>query len=275
MKIKSFGADTHGGLTIETVDFQSPTLLVGLSGAGKSQLMGCLYETYQLLCGEPFSLPDGSYHLRFEHDETSYEFHANVKAGTAVNKRLVAASGQLPLQTLKIKDWVGYIHTAKIRQEPLPPAIEPDQIAEIKHLYQFIFQNIDDVQVEHMRFKEMGMDWIEADCLSDGMLKTFCYLTDLVTAPSGSVILIDEFENGLGPNCLGILLDEMLARSDVQLILSSHHPYVINNVPSQNWLVISRHQSTITSRSAAELGVGQTRYDAFFELMNSLSREDF
>jgi len=278
VKIISFWAYTDGGLNIKAVDFRAPTLLVGLSGAGKSQLLSYLYETYQLLCGDPFSLPDGNYHLRFEHGRVSYEFYATVHEGVLENKRLATTSGQLPSQPLKIKEWSGFVLTAKditeIRQDRAQKTLEPEQIQEIKGLYQMIFQNIADIQVEERRFKEADMDWMDASCLSDGMLKTLSYLTELVTAPSGSILLIDEFENGLGLNCLSPLLEEILARDDVQVILSSHHPYVINNIPADHWLIISRHQDTIMSRSAKELGIGLTRYDAFFELMNGLFHEE-
>ena len=105
------------------------------------------------------------------------------------------------------------------------------------------------------------------------MLKTFYYLTEVILSESGSLLLIDEFENGLGLNCMGPLLEQIVAREDLQLILSSHHPYIINNIPSESWQIITREQSTIHAQSAEEFGIGKTRYDAFFELMNRLEFE--
>ncbi len=109
--------------------------------------------------------------------------------------------------------------------------------------------------------------------MSDGMLKTLYYLTEFVLSEPGTLLLVDEFENGLGLNCMGPLLEEMMGRDDLQLILSSHHPYVINNVHSHFWRIITRQQDTIEAHTAEELGIGQTECDSFFELINVLSFE--
>ena len=82
--------------------------------------------------------------------------------------------------------------------------------------------------------------------------------------------MIDEFENGLGLNCMGPLLEQIVTREDLQLILSSHHPYIINNIPNEAWQIITSEQSTIHVQSAEEFGIGKTKYDAFFELNESI-----
>jgi len=267
---------------VAAIHFTAPTLLVGLSGAGKSQLLHYLHETCKLLLtNEPVSLPNGEYQLDFEHFGISYQFAAFVEEKRLVKKKLTANGEPVPLQSLKNKELGSHVLLAKniaeIRHDSLRQLIvqaDAEQLAEVKNLYCFIFQDISDIRFEEMRFKEWESDWIGSDKLSDGMLKTFSYLTELITAPSGSILLIDEFENGLGLNCLSALLEEMLARDDVQLILSSHHPYVINNVPTNCWRIISRKKGTVIARTAAEFGIGQTRYDAFFELMNNLYNEE-
>ena len=109
--------------------------------------------------------------------------------------------------------------------------------------------------------------------ISDGMFKTLVYLSEVTLCSPGTVLLIDEFENGLGLNCLGIVLEEMMEKNNVQLILTSHHPYIINNIPPQHWTVVMREELMIHSKSAVELGIGETKYDAFFELMNRLEYE--
>ena len=46
--------------------------------------------------------------------------------------------------------------------------------------------------------------------------------------PDGSVILIDEFENSLGVNCLDEITEDVVKESRrLQFILTSHHPYII------------------------------------------------
>ncbi|MCL1951131.1 MAG: ATP-binding protein [Turicibacter sp.] len=275
MKIHSFYATTSTGLTIAPVKFKNPALLVGLSGAGKSQLLSYLNETYLLMCGhlEP-DLPDGEFGMEFSHEEKNYRFLATVE-GHVPTMALLYLNGELvPPETLMSLPDKPYLFFAKntmeIRQDigflqKVPP---PGQLEEIRNIYCYIFEDVTDVHFDRLCFKQG--QWLYPGQMSDGMLKTFAYLKELISAPSGSVLLIDEFENGLGPNCLGVLLEEMLARDDVQLILSSHHPYVINNIPPNNWLITSRKNNLVKTKTAAEMGIGQTRYDAFFELQNGL-----
>ncbi|MGB0384675.1 MAG: AAA family ATPase [Ardenticatenaceae bacterium] len=95
--------------------------------------------------------------------------------------------------------------------------------------------------------KEQGVEgWITND-ISSGMRRTLIHLMELSLAPAGSVIAIDEIENSLGVNCLDQIVEQMLRRSkDVQFILTSHHPYVINNVPSKYWKIVTRQGSIVT-----------------------------
>nr|WP_293102352.1 hypothetical protein [Okeania sp. SIO2F4] len=53
-------------------------------------------------------------------------------------------------------------------------------------------------------------NWILSPHISSGMLKTLMYISELYLSPEGSVILIDEFENSLGVNCLDSVTDLIL-----------------------------------------------------------------
>ena len=142
-----------------------------------------------------------------------------------------------------------------------------------------IFDEIIDVKFEEMRnfyqlyIQEKAGEWIFQHYLSDGIFKTLVYLSEITLCALGTVLLIEEFENGLRLNCLGIVLEDMIKKNDIQLILTSHHPHIINNISPQHWIVVMREDLRIHSKSSAELGIGQTKYDAFFELMNRLEHE--
>ncbi|MFN9171381.1 MAG: AAA family ATPase, partial [Dolichospermum sp.] len=111
----------------------------------------------------------------------------------------------------------------------------PDVFNEIKEYYIDVFSEVNDVRVSSERDKdgdcmlffeiqENGLeDWIPQQRISSGMFRTLIFLVEVTAAPEESVILIDEFENSLGINCMAELTDFILDKSsDVQFILTSH-----------------------------------------------------
>lgn len=107
--------------------------------------------------------------------------------------------------------------------------------------------------------------------LSSGMKKILLFLTDIATMKKSSVYLIDEYENSLGINAINFLPDLLYEKSeDIQFIITSHHPYLINNVPIENWLVFNRKGlkvNIIQGQKALER-YGKSKQDAFIKLIN-------
>lgn len=107
------------------------------------------------------------------------------------------------------------------------------------------------------------------DEISNGMLKTIYYIVELVTMSQDSLVLIDEFENGLGVNCIDVLAEILLdERKDLQFIITSHHPKIINQISSAKWKIIERNISTVTNSTAEEYGISHSQHDAYFNLIN-------
>ncbi len=95
-----------------------------------------------------------------------------------------------------------------------------EEFNKIKEAFVAVFPNVLDVKIETIKdenfpialskllkdattvsIREKGVsDWIEN--ISSGMMKTLMYISDLYLAPENCIILIDEFENSLGINCL-------------------------------------------------------------------------
>lgn len=107
--------------------------------------------------------------------------------------------------------------------------------------------------------------------ISSGMLKAIYLIIELVTAQPDSLILIDEFENGLGANCLGCLLS--LLSSNLQFVITSHHPKVMSQIPPVQWYILNRDASTIKNFSADEIGITNSRHEAYFNLLNKWEYE--
>ena len=113
--------------------------------------------------------------------------------------------------------------------------------------------------------------WVMLNDLSTGMQKVLLILTDICTLPPGSIYLIDEYENSLGINAIDFFPDFLLEyETDAQIILTSHHPYIINNINPENWFVFHRKGSEVAIRYGEELTkrIGTSRQKAFIQLIN-------
>ena len=114
-----------------------------------------------------------------------------------------------------------------------------------------LFMEIEDLNVEEDAEREIylvtipvyGKKLFQQD-ISNGMLKTIYYIVELFTMSEDSLVLIDEFENGLGVNCIDLLSELMLSeRNDLQFIITSHHPKIINAIDKDKWRIIDRLDS--------------------------------
>jgi len=104
-----------------------------------------------------------------------------------------------------------------------------------------------------------------------GMIKSLMFLATIKLSPDGSVILIDEFENSLGVNCLDTLTEDLLVNyRDLQFIITSHHPYIINNISPAYWKIVTRKGGVIQVHNAADFHISKTRQKAFIDLINVL-----
>ena len=199
-----------------------------------------------------------------------------------------------------IESWLNNCPTLdSMREEPNDPMIYrifilqqcfPQEFDWVKKSFQEIFPSVIDMKLgalseffntllpEYPRadmlvlgMKEVGVrNWVLPRQFSSGMLRTLNYLFELSLAPKGAVIVIDEIENSLGVNCLSSLIDHLLRRNDLQVILTSHHPYVINNIPWKYWKLVTRKGSEITVKDAAEIPSlnSASSLEKFTQLMN-------
>ncbi len=106
------------------------------------------------------------------------------------------------------------------------------------------------------------------------MLHTIIHIAQIYLANDGSIILIDEFENSLGTNCMDILTEDFVHENkNIQFIATSHHPYIINNIPYQYWKIITRKTGVISAKSASEYKLGKSKQKAFLQLTEILENQ--
>jgi hypothetical protein len=120
--------------------------------------------------------------------------------------------------------------------------------------------------------KEKGVEsWIRENQISSGMLKSLMYISEQYLSPKGSVILIDQFEDGLGVNCIDSITDILTNQdNDLQFIITSHHPYIINNINPKCWKIVTRKGGSVTVKDAEEYHISSSRQKAFIDLINIL-----
>jgi hypothetical protein len=154
----------------------------------------------------------------------------------------------------------------------------------LKEIFEGIVEDFKDIfpQVEDVRFilledndvyelqiKERGTGWISRSEISSGMFKTLLHLAEMKLMADGFVILIDEFENSLGVNCIDTVAEDLVKPGrDLQYIITSHHPYIINNIDMKYWKVVMRDGTKVSTKSADELKLGKSKHQAFKQLLN-------
>lgn len=76
----------------------------------------------------------------------------------------------------------------------------------------------------------------EAALLSDGTLRVLAYAAILLSAPQGSMVIIEEVDNGVHPsraNQLLTLMYELARERRLTLLLSSHNPALLDALPDE------------------------------------------
>jgi predicted ATPase len=121
-----------------------------------------------------------------------------------------------------------------------------------------------------IQFKEDNMiDWVPVMGMSAGMYRTLIHIIELYLSSEGTIILIDEFENSLGVNCIDELTTEIKgAIHRIQFIITSHHPYIINNISYNNWKIVTRNGCKVSTQDAKDLNLGKSKHEAFLQLLN-------
>ena len=149
------------------------------------------------------------------------------------------------------------------------PQVENIKLAPIQNE----FTDILDILREHpfVHLKETGIEeWIHQGQISSGMFRTLMHISEMYLSSKGTVVLIDEFENSLGINCIDELTNDLVdtIEQKIQFIITSHHPYIINNISPLNWKIITRKAGNIKAFDAQDLKLGKSKHDAFMQLIN-------
>lgn len=164
---------------------------------------------------------------------------------------------------------------------------EPTVFNKIVESYKDVFPQVEKIRIEPtldspeintsggnppivIQFKEKGVNrWIPQSQLSSGMFRTFLHISEMFLLSDGTVVLIDEFENSLGVNCIDVLTEDLLFENNrLQFIATSHHPYIINKIPYEYWKIVTRKGGVIKTHNAQEFDLGASSHERFMNLIN-------
>lgn len=316
------------------------TLLVGVSGVGKTRVLNCINTMKKIALGKIDETENSIWNVDFYIDLSNYSWSGQIEKGRIVEETLLKdeeaifqrKENEFILQGVnipKISDrlsvlsifWgvpdinevykeVMNIYMINVNSIPEELYIRPsivkdmsitdgntlsysnysiyekmllahskglDAFDDIMEDYITVFPMVEDMKFDYDKsgseytfyLKERSTDWISYEFLSSGMKKGLFHIACLNVLPEGSVLLIDELENSMGVRCLDLVLD-MLNSNDrnFQTIVTSHHPYVINNVDMSHWQVVLRGGNRIYTKGKEELGLGKSHHEAFKQLMN-------
>lgn len=160
----------------------------------------------------------------------------------------------------------------------------PEVFNDLKEQFIDIFPHVENIRIHltsyteenessitYIQIKEQGVSkWINQGRISSGMIRTFIHLAQKKLCANGTIFLIDEFENSLGVNCLDQVTDELLDEDrQVQYIVTSHHPYIINNINHENWLVVTRAKNKVQTELAEKYIEANSKHNYFMQLMQN------
>jgi AAA15 family ATPase/GTPase len=161
----------------------------------------------------------------------------------------------------------------------------PSVFRKIKEDFIRIFPQIEDVKIEPInqadlplqvsqfpffQIKEKNVDkWILPWELASGMLKSLSVISNMYLLPSNSILLIDELENSLGVNCIDAIGNLLLHKHNLQIIVTSHHPYIINTIDLKYWKILTRKGGVVRVRESKDFErlSKQSLHDNFSRLL--------
>ena len=121
--------------------------------------------------------------------------------------------------------------------------------------------------------KEEGLDQdIVVSDISSGMQKMFLLILDTVLMKDGGILFIDEYENSLGINAINYLPDLIEEIGEqCQFIMTSHHPYIINNIDVRSWKVFHRKGKSVEILDGREIEkkFKDSKQEHFTQLINN------
>ena len=79
-----------------------------------------------------------------------------------------------------------------------------------------------------------GPVWCDAPLLSDGTLRVLAVATAALSAPEGSLVVVEEIDNGVHPSRAHLLMQrlrEVAVSRRLSIVITTHNPALLDAVP--------------------------------------------
>ncbi|OQY43458.1 MAG: hypothetical protein B6247_31665 [Candidatus Parabeggiatoa sp. nov. 2] len=274
---------------LEETFFDNLNLLLGISGVGKTKILKALEFVCQVateskckLNGEAweigFKYAGQEYQWKFESSlvKPNFSHFAQPKQSSILFEEVVKKEGDKSTTLLKRNDSSFLLNNEEIpalRQNesainllsqietirPIHQAFKqqyPDEFDKIKQEFTSIFTTVEDIKVNltkeaggiyefSVNLKEKTSEkWISQWQMSAGMFRTFAHLIEITMAPE---------------DCMPGLTDFILNKtSHLQVILTSHHPYLIRHIHEKRWKLVKRKGGQVSVINALDIPQLQT-----------------
>ena len=131
-----------------------------------------------------------------------------------------------------------------------------------------------------LAIRDQGAEhWIPASQMAASMRRGLGMILDIDFAPPGSVLIIDDLEASLGVDVLPAVIAHLRSRAasqECQILATSRHPYILDDVPVSAWKLVRRRGSEVVTDAVTSLPGQDTepRHRAFRELLELAELEE-
>ena len=143
----------------------------------------------------------------------------------------------------------GVLSMSRLKSEPEETPLTPSQIEFVQQMLPFKYTEVVDLSSGNKNLlfaaQEGGAAYSELHMAAGE--RAILRLSQEITQLNGALVLIDEVEAGLHPwvqQLLMLHLQQLALRNDLQIIVTSHSPVVLDSVPLNGKIFLDRDESS-------------------------------
>ncbi len=155
----------------------------------------------------------------------------------------------------------------------------PDLFADCAQAFMQLFPRISDIRMELIRLNAAmvrilchfrdGGHWQNQNSLSSGMWKAWLLLSKVHFLAIGAVLLVDDYDDGLGPGCRELFKCMRQQAPETQMLLAVHQTGPFTDIPCQDWRLLAWSKGRTQGRCPSDLGLSNASQIAHHQAFTS------
>ena len=143
----------------------------------------------------------------------------------------------------------GVLNMSRLKDEPEEILLTPSQIEFAHQMLPFRYSEVVNLSSgnKNLLFAEQERGAVYSELHMAAGERAILRLSKEITQLDGALVLIDEVEAGLHPwvqQLLMLHLQQLALRNDLQIIVTSHSPVILDSVPSNGKIFLDRDDSS-------------------------------